>query len=245
MANSGPNTNGCQFFITEKAAPHLDGSYSIFGELISGLNIQDSISNVKKDSRDKPLENVTLIELKIIRKGKIAHQFDAAKVFDDHFIEIERLEKEKKIKTELSIKETLAKFEKQKAEAITLASGLQYFISEKGTEPKSAEPKEMLVNYAMYLENGKLIETNKLDLAEKFYIVNTKRKADNQYQPVTMNLSLETRMIAGLKEGIQQLNAGDKATLFIPYTLGYGENGSKSIPAKTNIVFEIEILKFL
>ncbi|GAL66687.1 peptidyl-prolyl cis-trans isomerase [Jejuia pallidilutea] len=49
-------------------------------------------------------------------------------------------------------------------------------------------------------------------------------------------------MIAGFKEGLQQLNVGDKATLFIPYHLGYGEAGNRGIPPKTNLIFEVEIL---
>jgi peptidyl-prolyl cis-trans isomerase A (cyclophilin A) len=55
MANSGPNTNGCQFFITVGAAEHLNGNYSIFGRVVAGQEVADSISNVPRDeSNDKP-----------------------------------------------------------------------------------------------------------------------------------------------------------------------------------------------
>jgi peptidylprolyl isomerase len=50
-------------------------------------------------------------------------------------------------------------------------------------------------------------------------------------------------MIPGFKEGLQQLNVGDKATLFIPYHLGYGEAGNRGIPPKTNLIFEVEVLE--
>ena len=52
-------------------------------------------------------------------------------------------------------------------------------------------------------------------------------------------------MIPGFKEGLQQLHVGDKATLFIPYHLAYGASGTRSIPGKTNIIFEVEIIELL
>ncbi len=54
MANSGPNTNGCQFFITVAPAEHLNGNYSIFGRVVSGQDIADAISKVPRNADDKP-----------------------------------------------------------------------------------------------------------------------------------------------------------------------------------------------
>ena len=65
MANSGPNTNGCQIFITVAPTPWLTGNHTIFGEVVEGQDVADKISKVPTGRQDKPVKPVVLESLVI------------------------------------------------------------------------------------------------------------------------------------------------------------------------------------
>jgi peptidyl-prolyl cis-trans isomerase A (cyclophilin A) len=76
MANSGPDSNGSQYFITVSAQPHLDDVHTVFGRLYGGSNIVYAINHVATDANNKPLTNVVLHSVTIRRIGAAALGFD-------------------------------------------------------------------------------------------------------------------------------------------------------------------------
>lgn len=232
MANAGPGTNGSQFFITHVATPWLDGKHTVFGAVVSGQEVVDSI-----------VQNDVINKVTIIRKGSEAKSFDAPKVFGNYYNEREQRKAEQEEKLALGKLMTLEKFDTQKQKATTTPSGLQYLITNKGDGPAVTSTYKAITHYAVYFEDGTLLETSMLETAEELGLVNESRKSQDGYQPLPADVSDDAAMISGFKEGIRLLNVGDEATLFLPYELAYGEQGGRGIPAKSNLIFEVKVVK--
>jgi cyclophilin family peptidyl-prolyl cis-trans isomerase len=247
-ANSGPSSNGSQFFITHKPTPWLDGVHTVFGEVVEGLDVLDTIANVKVGDGNKPVEPVTMNTVEIIRNGKEARKFDAVAVMTEYFdneedrlaaIEKENAEKMAEVEKMKSVFAATLKTQMEQAE--TLPSGLKVLVLEEGSSEKPQIGQKVNVMYAGYLMDGMLFDSNYMEVAKKYGTYDSNREQGGGYMPIPMDYSPESRLIAGFREGLLTMNVGEKVRLFIPSHLGYGPQGSGPIPPSSDLVFDLEI----
>lgn len=255
MANSGPKTNGSQFFITHKETPWLDSKHTVFGYVIKGQEVVNAIK------QDDIIKSIT-----ITRKGAEAKKFDAPKVFADYMANKATDDaKEAAIAEENRKKQAEAEAKKQaeykakygpvfaakskslaeiKATATETASGLKYQIVQKGTDKKPTDGTTVYIHYAGYLEDGTLFDSSYETVNKECGKFDENRAKQNGYQPFPFQYGNKNGLIAGFIEGLSFMNFGDKAVLFIPSKLGYGERGAGNvIPPNSNIIFEVEMLE--
>ncbi|MGB5553072.1 MAG: peptidylprolyl isomerase [Flavobacteriaceae bacterium] len=242
MANPGPpNTNGSQFFITHKETPWLNGKHTVFGKVVEGLTIVDSIANVAVSTEgatvNRPLEAVVMEKVDIIRNGKEAKQFDALKVMSDYFTE----EKEKIAAAEKIKAAQAAELAAQKAEADSLPSGLKILKLKEGTGEKPKLGQIVNVYYAGFLADGTLFDSNYEEIAKQNGMYEEQRKMQGGYEATPMEYSAESRLVAGFREALLTMKVGDKLRIFLPPHLGWGAQGAGPIPPNSETIFDLEI----
>lgn len=243
MANAGPGTNGSQFFVTLAETPWLDGRHTIFGQVVQGMEVVDSIGQVETGPQDRPVNEITIESVNIIRKGEEAKDFDAAETFENSLAEIKAEEEELARKQEESKAANAARFASLKEEAQELESGLQITYIEEGDGPKPDENDLVQVIYEGYLPDGTLFDTNNEEVAREMGVFNEARKAQNGYDPMVTPIGAEARVIPGFKEGLQQMQVGDEAVIFIPSHLAYGPGGAGGvIPPNADLIFVVEMV---
>lgn len=226
MANSGPATNGSQFFITHKDTPWLNGKHTIFGHVVSGMDV------VNKIAQDDVMTKIT-----ITRKGDAAKKFDAVNFISDE----PKRELAKKAEAQKVITAKAAYFAATKAKAATTASGLKYVVTKKGTGIKAPAGSTIYFHYAGYFENGNLFDSSIPAVAKKYGQYDSNRDANKGYQAFPFTVGKKDGMIPGFIEALGMMTYGEKAIFFLPSNLAYGEKGAGSvIPPNSTLVFEIE-----
>jgi cyclophilin family peptidyl-prolyl cis-trans isomerase len=223
MANSGPATNGSQFFITHKETAWLDGKHTIFGHVIMGQDIVDLL-----------VQDDLIQTVKIIRKGKAAKKFKATAVFKLHYDRIAKEFKDKAEEIERISKMPEMEYKAYMFEQVKLKypnakqseSGLVYVIDEEGAGKKAAQNDKMSVHYiGTFRTSGDKFDSSR-----------------DREQPMDFNYQVQ-RMIPGFEEGLGMFGTGGKGKLIIPYYQAYGAQGRPgAIPPYSDLVFDVEII---
>jgi len=255
MANSGPATNGSQFFITHKDTPWLNGKHTIFGHVTQGMEIVNLIA-----------QDDVILKITISRKGTLAKAFDAPKVFSDYYsnkaedakkqaeIQAENQKKQAEIQAEAKrvylekygsvIAAKAAYLATVKASATTTPSGLAYKITQKGTGVRPVDGTTFYFNYAGYFEDGSLFDSSYEEVCKAYGKYDANRAAQNGYRAFPFEAGKKDGMIPGFLEGLNLISYGDKAVIFIPSNLAYGEKGAGGIiPPNATLIFEIEMIE--
>ena len=242
MANSGPNTNGSQFFITQVPTPHLDGRHTVFGETVKGEEVIDAIAKAPRNGQDRPNEDIKIKNITIVANGKDAEKFDAVKVFDSYFKSVAEREKEKEERVKRASAKFLEEIKVQEPQAKVLPSGGKIFTINNGEGKQPKQTEFAMVNYAGYLRNGALFDSNIKEVEESYGKYQAMREQQNGYQPIPFPYTPSAQLIPGFKEALLTMKVGDKIRVFIPATLGYGEAGAGDvIPPNSDLIFDIEI----
>ena len=213
MANSGPGTNGSQFFITHLPTPWLDGKHTVFGSVVEG---QDVVDAIKQGDR---MRSVT-----IIRNGPLANQFRADQAAFDSLLKEAGASSADKARAQRNA--DLAQINAKYPNAVQTPSGVRYIIQKQGTGVKPAPGKTVRVNYKGSFLSGQVFDSS-----------------DTQGRPLEFPAGVGKvikgwdEMVLDMKIGEKRL-----AIIPPELAYGERGAGNGAIPPNSFLVFEMELV---
>lgn len=142
MANSGPGSNGSQFFITHVPTSWLDNKHTVFGQVVEGQDVVDAVA-----------QGDILEALEIVRVGDEAQKWNAVEAFRTFEGSRAKREAAERAAAEAKMEKLAAGFEKTE-------SGLRYQFIQRGNGKKAEDGKTVSVHYSGQLEDGKVFDSS-------------------------------------------------------------------------------------
>lgn len=232
MANSGPNTNTCEYYITLADRSYLDGNYTLFGEVVDGMDVVNNI-----------VQGDTTHSITIVRAGPEAEKFI---VNNDTFKEL--MDKQWR---KVNFEKDARKLREEKFIAVnypglqSLSDGLRYKILVQGKGNKPVDGSVLTMEYS-----GRLIS------GLSFVSSSDQGKPIPGSKPIAFSHHMgKNELIKGLNESLQDMKAGEKRLLVVPPDLAYGINSGfygKEIHGKKRfvispgetLILEVTLVKF-
>ncbi len=213
MANAGPDTNGSQFYITLAPAAFLDGNYTVFGRVASGMQAVQAIR--KGDA---------MTQVRIIRKGAKAKAFKADKTQFDADIKAYAAKAGERAKAALEPQFTAIK---ARVPGLTTGNdGLLYKVVKTGNGIRPSVGAQVRILYTLTLSDGKKLDST----------------ADRNNDPFSFKLK-SGQVIPGFDAAVAAMSYGERRIVVIPPELGYGAAGAGGVvPPNAVLVFDIELL---
>ncbi|SMN12369.1 Peptidyl-prolyl cis-trans isomerase [uncultured Candidatus Thioglobus sp.] len=212
MANSGPGTNGSQFFITHTPTPHLDGKHTVFGYVVKGMGV---VNRIKKDD--------FIRKVKITRIGEKAKKFKVDEAaFQAQQKTIDAKKSAQQAAKNAKSKAALAKFVSAKyPDAKQEKDGYYVKVDQVGSDQKPKKDDIVTITLGIELSDGTSLQ-----------------KAD---KPLVFTMGTNT-VIPILENAVAVMGVGEKRTIIASYTQIYGNISLGGLPTDSLLIFNLELI---
>jgi peptidylprolyl isomerase len=231
MANGGPHTNGSQFYITLGDRSYLDGDYTVFGEVVEGMDVVNAI-----------VQDDVIQSVEIVRCGEGAKRFRAdTEMFQKLVVEArKRVEEQEKKK----ITRESALIKKKWPDILEADSGLKFLIVQQGKGEVPLPGSKVRVRYTGEILGGKMYFSTDEGIPDD----------EPPSEEFVMQIG-QNQVTPGFDQVIAQMREGEKRILVLPSQLAYGTGGfyAKEVEGKkrfvispnSTLVYEVELIEMI